>query len=299
MRDLPTAPASTVEAPPRRRFPRVSPWWYLGFAFLAIAGLYATQQVLLIREGILRTDNRLARLEGRLEEIPPLTDAEVSALRQSLNATHVREAEEHGITPVIRRNRLLRVAREAGLVRIESTPRYRVLDATYSVPLGTHGVRRALDSLSARFWADLAARDLPGFRFTISSMLRSAEDQAALQGINVNAASGRSSHEFGTTFDLTYRRFSFRDGPEPDRVLVLEGLAPVVRGRFRRYLARKRADEYRRMATEHAPHLAAQLGRNLIELEREGVLVALRERRQPVYHVTATLGDTAPSAPAR
>ena len=294
MRDLPSVPTSTIEAPPRSRFPRISPWWYLVFAFLAVVGLYASRQILLVREGIVRTDNRLERLEGRLAQIPPLSDSEITALRQSLNDTHTREAEARGISPVLRRNRLLRVARQEGLVRIESTPRYRVLDATYSVPLATHGVRRALDSLSARFWADLDRRALPGFRFTISSMLRSAEDQAALQGINVNAAQGTSSHEYGTTFDITYRQFSYRDGPEPARLRLPDGLAPVVRGYFRRYLRRKRADEYRRMAMEHAPRLAAQLGRNLIELEREGVLVVLRERRQPVYHVTSTLDD-APS----
>lgn len=295
MRDLPPAPAALVEPRSRSWLAKVSPWWFLTFLLLAGATAYGVRQALLVREIVVTTDNMLERMERRLAEIPVLTEAEVDSLRRSLNAAHVAEAEARGITPVLRRNRLVRLAREAGLVRLESTPRYRILDATHSVPIATHGVRRTLDSLSVRFWDRLSARDLPGFRYAISSMLRSAEDQAALTAVNINAARGLSSHQYGTTFDITYRRFGYLGGPEPETVRLPDGLAPVVRGQVRRYVLRRRTGAYRDMAQRHTAELAAELGRSLIELEDEGVLLALRERQQPVFHVTSLLDDATPS----
>ena len=41
-----------------------------------------------------------------------------------------------------------------------------------------------------------------------------------------------------------------------------------------------------RAAVRHADALEAELGRALIDLEDEGVLLALREVRQPCFHVT-------------
>lgn len=40
------------------------------------------------------------------------------------------------------------------------------------------------------------------------------------------------------------------------------------------------------LGTLHAPHLEGELGAVLQQLERDGVVLPLRERRQPVYHIT-------------
>lgn len=297
MRDLPSAPAALVEPRQRSVLARISPWWYVGIVLVVGITALAVHQALLVREIVVTTDSALERMERRIAEIPPLTDEEVGQLRRSVNADHVREAQTRGITPVLRRDRLVMLAREAGLVRLESTPRYRILDAEYSVPIATHGVRRTLDSISVHFWDRLTERGLPGFRFTISSMLRSTEDQAALGNVNVNAVRDRSSHEYGTTFDITYRRFSFRGGPEPEMTRLPSGLVPVVKGQLRGRLQARRESAYRQFADDHATELSAALGRALIELEDEGVLLALREQRQPVYHVTGLL-DAVDGAPA-
>lgn len=258
---------------------------------------YGLYQANLVRQAIESNAKQVERMESRLAEVPPLTESEIDSLRRSLNDEHAAAARALGIEPVLRRQRLVRVARDSGLVQIDATPRYRLLDAEYSVYIGTHGVRRALDSLSALFWADLDALRLPGFRFTVSSMLRSAEDQAAVQGVNINAARGTSSHEHGTTFDITYRRFGYRGGPEPELARLPKGLAPIVRGQTRNYLLEQRETSYRRMASRHTEELSALLGRALIRLENDGVLLALHEQQQPVYHVTALLRDTTVAPP--
>ena len=295
MRDLPHAPPPAAEPVAPGRFSSI-PWLkVLGIVLLLVAILWAGRQVSLVRESIAWSELQLKEMEARLAEIPPLSETELGELRRSLNDDHIEAAQAYGMEPVIRRSRLVRAARDSGLVRLEATPRYRFLDATHSVPVATHGVRRALDSMSVRFWADLEARQLPGFRFTISSMLRSVEDQAALRNVNVNASAKRSSHEYGTTFDVTYARFGYKGGPEPELRHLPRALAPIVRGQTRSYLLTRRERAYRRLASEHSEELAASLGRALIALEDQGVLLALRERRQPVYHITATLDDRPPS----
>ena len=292
VRDLPPPPP----APPPSATPglwRRLPWPRLALAAAVLAvGAWAWGQYALSREAFRAMDAELEKMERRLAALPPLSEAEITLLRRTTNPRHLAAAESLGIPPVTRRGSLERTAREAGLVRIEPTPRYRLLDATHSIYAGTHGVRRTLDSISVRFWDRLTARDLPGFRYTVSSMLRSTEDQAALRGVNVNAAGGTSSHEHGTTYDITYRRFGYASGaPEPDFGRLPRDLAPVLRSQVRQRLRVRRAAAYRAMAREHAEPLAAELGRALIELEDEGVLLALRERRQPVYHITALLAD--------
>src|SRR5690606_3226833 len=48
----------------------------------------------------------------------------------------------------------------------------------------------------------------PRFRFEVSSVLRSAADQAALRAVNPNAALGESTHEYATTVDVLYSAFA-------------------------------------------------------------------------------------------
>ncbi len=175
---------------------------------------------------------------------------------------------------------------------LETNARYLLLDATHSIYRATPGVVVALDSIAARFDRELEARDLPRFRFTLTSVLRSGEDQVNLSGGNVNAVRGRSSHEYGTTFDITYRRFDLDGGATPISPPLPPRLSSLFAEPLRQSLKSRQNEYFDELAMERAPALAAILGRVLITLEDDGVLVALRERRQPVYHVTETSGDT-------
>ena len=118
----------------------------------------------------------------------------------------------------------------------------------------------------------------------MSSLLRSAEDQAELRGVNVNAAAGRSSHEYGTTYDITYRRYT----PQPgrDAPSVPEAIPTYLRSSVASALASRRDAAFERFAAEYPARLDAVLGRSLIGLEDDGVLLTVRELGQPVYHTT-------------
>ena len=63
-----------------------------------------------------------------------------------------------------------------------------------------------LEELGREFQAELKKRNLPKHRLIVTSMTRSKESQAQLEKTNVNAASD-TAHWYGTTFDITYKRY--------------------------------------------------------------------------------------------
>jgi hypothetical protein len=237
-------------------------------------------------------------LDGRVgayRAVPSLSDDETARLRRSLNATHVRLGQELGGEPVAERAALDSVAAARGLVMV-GTDSARVVWGGRSAPYLTPAAAASLDSIAVRLRRRLDARSLPAFRYTLSSLWRSAEDQADLQRTNVNAARGRSSHEFATTYDLPYRRFSYA-GPGALAVPGASATLPAVfRVGLEAEMERRATERFARLAEVEPGPLAALLGRVLIELEDEGVLVALIERLQPVYHVTVARGSLAEGA---
>ena len=104
----------------------------------------------------------------------------------------------------------------------------------------------------------------------------------------MNAAAGRSSHEYGTTYDITYNPTRYSPAPDalPPPPRVDDRVPGFLRGAVREQLVEQQAEDLDRLAADYPSRLTAVLGRALIELEDEGVLAVVRERRQPVYHVT-------------
>ncbi|MFP4624439.1 MAG: DUF5715 family protein, partial [Gemmatimonadota bacterium] len=114
----------------------------------------------------------------------------------------------------------------------------------------------------------------------VTSVLRTGRQQAALRGRNRNAARTTSSHEFGTTFDIAYLSFA---GP---RSLDHPSLAPDSSQPLPHTLRAVLMTRLDSLATRHAPHIEGELGAVLQQLQRDGAVLLLRERSQPVYHIT-------------
>ncbi len=208
-----------------------------------------------------------------------LSPREIGMLRRSRNAAHVRAARQLGVAPVATDSAL---AFAGGLNRLDDASPYY---ATWGTGPLSPDALAALDQIGERFQARLAEAGLPPARFVVSSAFRTAEHQDRLRGVNANAARGRSSHEYGTTFDLAYRRYRIGHGvvERPEMPAELSTLA-------RLWLDAELDDSERawadRVAVDYAGRYQAELGRALIDLEDQGVLLALREVRQPCFHVT-------------
>lgn len=227
-----------------------------------------------------RFEAYLEAQEAKYLTIPLLTDRQRGLLRRSRNATHVETAQRLGIERVAEREDALERADEAGLVRIDQgSPYYWVADLTHSVPFVTPDAAAVLDSIGVRFQQKLAEVGLPPYKYYVSSVLRTEEDQEALRRININATRTTSSHEFGTTFDIQFRRYAYGGDPAAE---LWEPAYPFLKTEF----AAELEAFYDEMEARYRSRLLSLLGQTIIELENEGRLITVMERRQPVFHTT-------------
>lgn len=245
-----------------------------------VAGLYIEYVQRLQAERMERTealaDVLIGQTRSAFREVPLLTASEAADLRTYRNAAHVERARELGIPSIESRDAATVLAQEAGLVELTDTPYFRVRDLDFSIPYVTPSTANLLTLLGIRFQQALHDASLPPYRYVITSVTRTQEDQRRLQGVNVNAAA-KSSHEFGTTVDLHYQDFAFDADidPVPDSVDI-----------YHEVLKERLAEAYRELAHTRQQKLKAILGRVLLELQEEGKVLVIYERRQPVYHIT-------------
>ena len=223
----------------------------------------------------LRTDS----LDDRLQPLPLLRPGEEAELRRFLNAAHLSRARLLGVRP-LGPGALDSLVAEGRLVALEDSTRHWVVrELEHSEPWVVPATRDVLVRIGERFHARLDSLGLPPYRLEISSVLRTAEQQADLRGTNPNAAAGTSTHEYGTTVDIPYSAYAAPARPVVDPVPAEEAwLAPRVRplvDAMTELVAARRSRE-----------LQAVLGRVLREVQAEGLVYVTLERQQPVYHVT-------------
>ncbi|HEY0140815.1 MAG TPA: DUF5715 family protein [Thermoanaerobaculia bacterium] len=226
-------------------------------------------------------EQRLAEIEAAVQRLPGLIGSIRQDMRRHLNAKHVAAARSNGIGPVRDSAHLAALVDRGALVQLpESTQWWVLRDLNDSLPYVTPGTQAALEEVGRRFHARLDEHGLPPFRLDITSVLRTSEQQSALQRRNSNAADTTSSHEFGTTLDIAY--LSFAAPQSLDHASVAAGPDHPVSPSLRAEMT-TRLDS---LGTRYAPHLEGELGAVLQQLEADRMVLPLRERGQPVYHIT-------------
>lgn len=121
-----------------------------------------------------------------------------------LNATQLKAARAFGVAPVASRREAERM--KGKLVRIAGNDWYAVDSLTHSIPYLVPRASALLHTIGANFLDSLAAKGLNPNRILVTSVLRTEEDVKRLRRRNVNA-SKNSCHAYGTTFDVSWRRF--------------------------------------------------------------------------------------------
>jgi hypothetical protein len=218
-------------------------------------------------------------VEAALRPEPLLTPAQIAAFDRFRNPQHLARARQLGIPQPVTRDAIERHLETGRLVRLEDNELYILREMDYAVPLATPDVEALLTEIGQRFHAAIAERGLPALRLEVTSVLRTAEDQARLRRVNPNAARGESTHQFGTTIDIAYT--SFVAPEEPILELDTRG-APWMEPYLRQVEALAAETGAARMSRE----LKAILGHILREMQNEGKVMVTREVRQPVYHMT-------------
>ncbi len=227
---------------------------------------------------VLRTDRIARRANRTLSPLPVMTPAEEGALRRFRNAAHVQRAREAGLR--VEDEATLHSLVDAGqLMQLADSTQHWIVRPGTSPAYVVPEVPSLLGILGARFHERLSEMGLPAYRIEVTSALRTSQRQAELRATNRNAAAGVSSHEFGTTLDISYAAFAPPANLPPEATEgVPENLAP--------YISRLADLAFESVSGRKSRELGRIFSQVLREAQAEGLVLVIYERQQTVYHVT-------------
>lgn len=138
---------------------------------------------------------------------------------------HMEAAQRKGILPMAGRNdtalymkQMVRLPMELDL--------YKINKLTHSVPYLVPDASKLLLQISSNFRDSLISKKLPIYKLVVTSLTRSLDDVASLTKRNGNA-SHNSVHCYGTTFDISWKRFQKR-GPEGTNDVSVDRLKLIL-----------------------------------------------------------------------
>jgi hypothetical protein len=151
-----------------------------------------------------------------------------------MNDTHLAAAKLIGIKPLAKREGIPDASRPlyliCGNMGFWGPEPYIVDRLTHSSPYLVKDALDLLCEIGENFKDSLRNKHLPEYRMVVTSVLRTDADVKSLSKRNVNA-SERSVHCYGTTFDISYKRFVKVDKNSADArdVDLIAVLAEVLR----------------------------------------------------------------------
>ena len=127
------------------------------------------------------------------------------------NDTHLVAAQALGIQPLASREEAEEL--DDRLVRIEDNDLFIVDSLTHSIPYLVPQAHALLDEIGANFLDSLASKGLNPNQIIVTSVLRTTHDVKRLRRGNGNATEN-STHCYGTTFDVSWKRFQKVEDPD-------------------------------------------------------------------------------------
>ncbi len=149
----------------------------------------------------------------------------VGPLREVFNDSNKYQyewAEKFGIRPIGSLAGAYRTRRPLRLVT--SCEAYHVDELTHSYPYLVPEAEDLLRKIGYNFIDSLASRGADGYKIKVTSLLRTPATVKKLRRVNKNAVDS-STHQFGTTFDLSWSKFYCAD---PDRTINEEDLKNLL-----------------------------------------------------------------------
>lgn len=128
-----------------------------------------------------------------------------------LNDVQLATAKKIGIRPIATREDAEHI--KGRLLEIQACDRYGLDSLTHSIPFLIPQAVALLDTIGVNFLDSLEAKGLNPNRVIVTSVTRTRQDVKRLRQRNTNA-SENSCHFYGTTFDLSWRRFEKVEDPD-------------------------------------------------------------------------------------
>ena len=149
-----------------------------------------------------------------------------------MNDTHLKAAKKIGITPLKSPKDIATASKKLYMIGgpLRFGEPYVVDKLTHSSPFLVREAVDLLHDIGNAFQDSLKNKKLPPYSVVVSSVLRTDTDVKNLTKRNVNA-SQRSVHCYGTTVDISYKRFMKHDdeGADANQVHLKAVLAEVLR----------------------------------------------------------------------
>ncbi len=199
--------------------------------------------------------------KGKKEESQPVDNVEKKIYTRfrgayksfnDMHESHLEAAQRKGIFPMAERgdtskylSQMVRLPMELDLYKIDKL--------THSVPYLVTDASKLLVQISSNFRDSLISKKLPIYKLVVTSVTRSLDDVASLTKRNGNA-SHNSAHCYGTTFDISWKRFQKRGS---------EGTNNVSTDRLKLVLAEV-----------------------LHDLRQRDVCYVVHEKKQACFHIT-------------
>ena len=134
-----------------------------------------------------------------------------------LNDLHIVSAIKNGITPLEVRDDTIHQLKK--LVRLpDELELYTSYDITHSIPYLVPSAAKLFVDITQAFRDSLYSKELPLYKLTLTSITRTDDDIVRLTKRNINA-SNNSAHRYGTTFDVSWKRFDKVDHHGQDELL--------------------------------------------------------------------------------
>lgn len=128
-----------------------------------------------------------------------------------LNSKQLSVAQAIGIRPIASRAEAEEMTDQ--LTLIADNERYSVDSLTHSIPYLIPGAAALLDTIGQNFLDSLACKGLNPNKIIVTSVLRTQHDVKRLRRRNTNAST-HSTHAYGTTFDISWKRFEKVEDPD-------------------------------------------------------------------------------------
>lgn len=128
-----------------------------------------------------------------------------------LNDVQLATAKKIGIRPIDSREEAVELGDR--LIHIVPCERYDVDSLTHSIPYLIPQASALLDTIGVNFLDSLENKGLNPNKVIVTSVTRTKEDVKRLRRTNGNA-SLNSCHFYGTTFDLSWKRFAKVEDPD-------------------------------------------------------------------------------------
>lgn len=121
------------------------------------------------------------------------------------NDLHMASAVKNGITPLaIRADTVDQMDK---LVRLpDELPLYRQYKITHSIPYLVPSAAKLFIDIAQNFRDSLYSKEMPLHKLYLTSITRTDADIKSLTKRNINASTN-SAHRYGTTFDVSWKRF--------------------------------------------------------------------------------------------